>query len=372
MRELERLAAERARDAVQLDKKGLKKEAARRYREVIRLLSRIIELTEDPIMRGVYEEKLKQYKNRLEVLGEAEAEGEPSVKTKTVKTSDEPYILKEPLQVTWDDIIGLEDAKKAVKESIIYPTKRPDLFPLGWPRGILLFGPPGCGKTMLAAAVAREIDAVFMQVDASIIMSKWLGESERNVANIFKVARKYESEGKPVIIFIDEADSLTAYRWNEVGGEARARNQLIKEMDGLLDKGKKSYIYVLAATNKPWLLDEPFIRRFQRRIFIGLPDYETRLKMLEYYTSRLELDEDVKLSEIARMTDGYSGADIHDICMEVQMKVVSEFFEKGSGEDNKPRKISMSDFIDVIKRRKPSVDLDTMRKMLEWASRFGA
>ena len=196
--------------------------------------------------------------------------------------------------------------------------------------------------------------------------------SERNVASIFKAARKYESDGKPVIIFIDEADSLTTYRSNEVGGEARARNQLIKEMDGLLDKGRSSYIYVLAATNKPWLLDEPFIRRFQRRIFVGLPDYMTRLKMFEHYTNKLELGEDIELEELARITDGYSGADIHDVCMEVQMKVVSEFFETSDGEEGKPRKITMQDFLEVIRRRKPSVDIETMRRMLEWASRFSA
>ena len=372
MRELERLAAEHARRAVQLDRMGMKREAAKRYREVIRLLARIIELTDDTIMKSVYEEKLKQYERRLSALGEAVVEGGEEPSKAVAKKIEEEFLLREPPSIGWDDIIGLEDAKRAVKESIIYPTRRPDLFPLGWPRGILLFGPPECGKTMLAAAVAREIDAVFMQVDASVIMSKWLGESERNVASIFKAARKYESDGKPVIIFIDEADSLTTYRSNEVGGEARARNQLIKEMDGLLDKGRSSYIYVLAATNKPWLLDEPFIRRFQRRIFVGLPDYMTRLKMFEHYTNKLELGEDIELEELARITDGYSGADIHDVCMEVQMKVVSEFFETSDGEEGKPRKITMQDFLEVIRRRKPSVDIETMRRMLEWASRFSA
>ncbi|RLG08641.1 MAG: AAA family ATPase [Thaumarchaeota archaeon] len=372
MKELERLAAEHARAAVRLDRVGMKREAAQKYREAIRLLSRLIELTDDSMMKQIYMEKKEQYERRIRDLTESVYEGFREL-GKQVKESGftKDLIVENPPPITWDDIIGLDHAKKVIRESIIYPMKRPDLFPLGWPRGILLFGPPGCGKTMLAAAVANEIDAVFMHVDASVIMSKWLGESEKNISNIFKSAREYESQGKAVIIFMDEIDSLTATRLNEVGGEARARNQLIKEMDGLFDKGKNTRIYILAATNKPWLLDKPFIRRFQKRIFIGLPDYEERLKMFEYYARKLDLDGNVEFGELARITNGYSGADIYNICMEVQMKVVSEFFEEGNGDEGKPRKIRMEDFMEVIRKRKPSVDLESMEKMLKWASKYG-
>jgi len=369
MRELERLAAERARAAVRYDKIGMKKEAAQQYREAIYLLSKLIELTDDPLMKKIYEEKQKQYQQRVEALNESVYEGAEAPKAEKASEAAKDFIIENPPPIKWDDVIGLEEAKKAIMESIIYPMKRPDLFPLGWPRGILLFGPPGCGKTMLAAAVANEVDAVFMHVDASLIMSKWLGESEKNISMIFKTARGYEASGKPVIIFIDEVDSLTAIRVNEVGGEARARNQLIKEMDGLLDKGRNSLIYVLAATNKPWLLDEPFIRRFQKRIYIDLPNYEARLKLFQHYAGKLDLDEDVEFSELARITNGYSAADIHSICMEVQMKIVSEFFESGGGD--RPRKIRMEDFMDVIRKRKPSVDLNSIKRMIEWAEKFG-
>ena len=367
MKELEKLAAERARAAVKYDKIGMKKEAAQQYREAIYLLEKLIQLTDDPLMKRIYEEKQKQYRERMEALNERVYEGGVQ-KTEKIPEAAEEYVIEKPPPIKWDDVIGLEQAKRAIMESIIYPMKRPDLFPLGWPRGILLFGPPGCGKTMLAAAVANEIDAVFMHVDASLIMSKWLGESEKNVSAIFKTAREYEASGKPVIIFIDEVDSLTAVRINEVGGEARARNQLIKEMDGLLDKGRHSMIYVLAATNKPWLLDEPFIRRFQKRIYIDLPSYEARVKLFEHYAGKLNLDDNVEFGELARVTNGYSAADIHSICMEVQMKVVSEFFESGGGDE--PRKIRMEDFFEVIRKRKPSVDLDGIKKMLEWAEKF--
>lgn len=368
MRELEKLAAERAREAVKYDKLGMREEAVANYKEAIQLLLKLIRFTEDPVMKRVYEEKAKQYKERLEALLEKSLE---SAYTSAKNSKEhETYHVIDPPPVKWDDVIGLEEAKKALRESIIYPSLRPEFFPLGWPRGILFFGPPGCGKTMLAAAAANEIDAVFLQVDASMIMSKWLGESEKNIAALFEEARRYEREGKPVIILIDEVDSLTAFRENEVGGEARARNQLLKEMDGLQDKGRTPRIYVIAATNKPWLLDEPFIRRFQKRIYIPLPDREARLRMLKHYTRRLDLDSSVDFNELARSTEGYSGADVSQICMEVQLKVVSEFFERGGGD--KPRKITMNDFLEVMKKVKPSISIESMRKMMEWAEKYGA
>ncbi len=165
---------------------------------------------------------------------------------------NEELVITEKPKVNWDEVVGLDVAKKAVKEAIVYPVQRPDLFPLGWPRGILLFGPPGCGKTLLAAAVATEIDANFYSIDAASIMSKWLGEAEQNVAKLFGSARKSATDGKPAIVFVDELDSLMGAHTNEVGGEIRVRNQFLKEMDGIVDKGKNLHVYVIGATNKPW------------------------------------------------------------------------------------------------------------------------
>jgi SpoVK/Ycf46/Vps4 family AAA+-type ATPase len=126
--------------------------------------------------------------------------------------------MKEKPRVSWNEVIGLEDAKRAIRESIVYPMKRADLFPLGWPRGILLYGPPGCGKTLLAAAAAAEIDGYFINVDAASMMSKWLGEAEKNISKLFKMARSLnETESVPVLLFIDEIDSLLGTRNSEVG-----------------------------------------------------------------------------------------------------------------------------------------------------------
>ncbi|MEM1975775.1 MAG: ATP-binding protein, partial [Candidatus Caldarchaeum sp.] len=208
-------------------------------------------------------------------------------------------------------------------------------------------------------------------LDAASIMSKWLGESERNVSKIFNQCRQEARSGKPCIIFIDEIDSLTAERFMEVGGEARVRNQLIKEMDGILDKGRRDFLYVLAATNKPWHLDEPFIRRFQKRIFVPLPDIDARIMLFEKYTKGLRLEAGVELSQLAKITDGYSAADIHDICMEAQLKVVSEFFASNTGEKGEPRPITMDDFMEIIKKRKQSVVLENLKKLLDWNSKHG-
>jgi len=252
--------------------------------------------------------------------------------------------------------------------------KRPDLFPLGWPRGILFFGPPGCGKTMLAAAVASEIDAVFFDVDAATIMSKWLGESEKNIATLFSEARGYADKGKPAIIFIDEVDSIAGIRNQEVGGEVRVRNQLLKEMDGILEKGRYSYVYVIGATNKPWDLDEPFIRRFQKRIYIPPPDYNGRLALLKKATRNIILEDDVDLEKIAKATEGYTFHDLTELVREAYAIVVREFFETGRVDDPKsyPRPVSMKDFIDALNKRKPSVNNTTIMRYQRWFEEYKA
>jgi SpoVK/Ycf46/Vps4 family AAA+-type ATPase len=261
-----------------------------------------------------------------------------------------------------------------VKEAIVYPVQRPDLFPLGWPRGILLFGPPGCGKTLLAAAVATEIDANFYSIDAASIMSKWLGEAEQNVAKLFGSARKSSIEGKPAIVFVDELDSLMGQHSNEVGGEVRVRNQFLKEMDGIVDKGKALHVYVIGATNKPWDLDWAFIRRFQKRILVPLADHATRLSMLKLYSSNLQIDKDVDLHELARLSEGFSGSDIRDVCQSAQLSLIGEFFESGKAMDKeaKPRPLTMADFRQTFEERKPSVSLDMLSMYNRWFEAFKA
>jgi SpoVK/Ycf46/Vps4 family AAA+-type ATPase len=382
--ELEKSATNYALEAVRLDKQGSKGMAITMYQKAIESLLKLAQLYPDYSLNKVYIQRAIAYQERIKAIQGAvtsfqpqEEDGSRSDEAKTSsggKSTYEELIVAEKPSVKWEEVVGLENAKKAVKEAIVYPVQRPDLFPLGWPRGMLLFGPPGCGKTLLAAAVATEIDATFVSIDAASIMSKWLGEAEQNVAKLFGSVRKSAQEGKPAIVFIDELDSLMGQHSNEVGGEVRVRNQFLKEMDGIVDKGKNLHVYVIGATNKPWELDWPFIRRFQKRILVPLPDHHTRLMMFKLYTSHLELDNKVDLHELARISEGFSGSDIRDICQSAQLKLIGEFFETGqaSNKQAKPRFLTMEDFKQILEERKPSVSLDMISLYTRWFDAFKA
>ncbi|MEM4911490.1 MAG: AAA family ATPase, partial [Metallosphaera sp.] len=201
---LEDMARKYAIAAVRADKEGRTEDAITNYRKAIEVLTQIVTLYPDMVAKNAYEQMINEYKRRINALHQMVPEG-----AEDGSKSDEDVVMKEKPKVSLNEIVGLEDVKEALKEAVVYPSKRPDLFPLGWPRGILLYGPPGCGKTMIAAAVANELDSEFIHVDAASIMSKWLGEAEKNVARIFKTAREVsKKENKPAIIFIDELDAL--------------------------------------------------------------------------------------------------------------------------------------------------------------------
>jgi SpoVK/Ycf46/Vps4 family AAA+-type ATPase len=388
--ELEKAATAYALDAVRLDKQGQKGRAITLYQKAIEALLQLVQLYPEYGLNKVYVQRAIAYQERIKALQGAVSSremneasnndgdgGAATMEDKSGgngKSGNEELVITEKPKVSWSEVIGLETAKKAVKEAIVYPVQRPDLFPLGWPRGILLFGPPGCGKTLLAAAVATEIDANFYSIDAASIMSKWLGEAEQNVAKLFGTARKSSIEGKAAIVFVDELDSLMGQHSNEVGGEIRVRNQFLKEMDGIVDKGKNLHVYVIGATNKPWDLDWAFIRRFQKRILVPLADHQTRLSMLRLYTSNLQVDKDVDLRELARLAEGFSGSDIRDVCQAAQLKLIGEFFESGKATDReaKPRAITMADFRQILEERKPSVSLDMLSLYNRWFEAFKA
>ncbi|MCK4243459.1 AAA family ATPase [Candidatus Bathyarchaeota archaeon] len=372
--ELEELASKYANEAIRFDRQGLKGTALAKYQRAVEILLKLCSLYPSASQNKVYLRLIEQYEHRINQLQGLETYVEPAKKAKETEFEDlDQLVLREKPNVKWKDIAGLEDAKRAITESIIYPVQRPDLFPLGWPRGILLFGPPGCGKTLLAAAVATEIDANFYCIDSASIMSKWLGESEKNVAYFFKKAKQALEKGRPSIIFMDEIDSLVGIRRDEVGGEVRTRNQFLKEMDNVVDKTKKLHIYVIGATNKPWALDEAFIRRFQKRILVPVPDYYTRLEMIKIFSKGLNISKKLDFDEVASMAEGYSGSDIRDIFQSIQIKIVRELFENNNVNANlKLRTITMDDFKVVFKERKPSVSKDMLRYYEKWHGAFKA
>ncbi len=386
--ELEKSATAYAMDAVRLDKQGQKGRAITLYQKAIESLLQLVQLYPEYGLNKVYVQRAIAYQERIKALQgvvsaqemRTEANNDAAGGAATIendgtgKSDNEAIVVTEKPMVNWGEVVGLDIAKKAVKEAIVYPVQRPDLFPLGWPRGILLFGPPGCGKTLLAAAVATEIDANFYSIDAASIMSKWLGEAEQNVAKLFGSARKCANEGKAAIVFVDELDSLMGNHNNEVGGEIRVKNQFLKEMDGITDKGKNLHVYVIGATNKPWDLDWAFIRRFQKRILVPLPDSNTRLNMLKQYSSNLQIAKDVDLPEVARLAEGFSGSDIRDVCQSAQLSLIGEFFESGKANDReaKPRPLTMADFRQILEERKPSVSLDMLSQYNRWFEAFKA
>ena len=390
--ELENSASKYASDAIKADSQGAKGMAITNYQNAIDVLVKITKLYPQAKINQIYQERINAYKNRIIQLQKINSDVEPVVDPnatpdeqkqsleKNGKNEFEDLIMKEKPDVSWSEVIGLDNAMNALRESIVYPSKRPDLFPLGWPRGMLLYGPPGCGKTILAAATANELDGYFITVDAASMMSKWLGEAEKNVSKLFKMAREYaERDNKPVVLFVDEVDSLLGERTSEVGGEVRSKNQFLSEMDGVNGKGKEILLYVIGATNKPWALDAPFLRRFQKRIYVSLPAMEAREKLFNLYTAPLNMNMRVNSHTLARTFDGYSASDIRDVCQSAQLKVVNELFNKPDykepieGEElSKPRELVMNDFKEIKLKRNPSVSSDMIKGFHMWSEQYQA
>ncbi|MFX1503613.1 MAG: CDC48 family AAA ATPase [Promethearchaeota archaeon] len=251
-------------------------------------------------------------------------------------------VMVEIPNISWDDIGGLEDIKHELKEAVEWPLKFPKLFERAGIRplnGILLFGPPGCGKTLLAKAIASESKSNFIAIKGPEIYSKWVGESERAVREIFRKAR----QAAPSIIYFDEIDAITSGRGDYEGTHTFASivNQILVEMDGI--ENRKG-IVIIASTNRPDIVDPAFLRpgRFDRLIFVEAPDLDARSKILEVHTQNMPLAEDVSLKHIAQITEGYSGADLENVCREAGMQAIREKLEKLDKIENKHFEYAMS------------------------------
>jgi len=267
---------------------------------------------------------------------------------KLVRPSAMREVLIESPKVKWSDIGGLDKAKQELKEAVEWPLKYPDVFKrmgIRPPRGILLYGPSGCGKTLLAKAVATESEANFISVKGPEVLSKWVGESEKAIREIFKKARQVA----PCIIFFDEIDAIASRRGLETGGARvgeRVVNQILTEMDGLEEL---TDVVVIAATNRPELVDTALLRpgRFDRHILITPPDEKTRQKIFEIHTKGTPLAKDVNIRELAKKTENYSGADIEAVCREAAMLALRE--------NLKAKQVELKHFEKALESIKPSL-----------------
>ncbi|MHA1582311.1 MAG: CDC48 family AAA ATPase [Candidatus Baldrarchaeia archaeon] len=263
-----------------------------------------------------------------------------------------PTALREVMvqvpNVHWDDIGDLDHVKQQLKEMVEWPLKHPEMFSrmgIEPPKGILLFGPPGCGKTLLAKAVATESEANFIAVRGPEVLSKWVGESEKAIRKVFQKAR----QAAPCIIFFDEIDSI-APRRGMYGGESgvteRLVNQLLAEMDGI---EKLKNVVVIAATNRPDILDPALLRpgRFDRIVYVPPPDKNGRLEIFKVHTKKMPLADDVDLEKLAEMTEGYTGADIEAVCREAALNALRE--------DPKSERVHMRHFKKALETISPSI-----------------
>uniref|UniRef100_A0A8C1GZZ7 microtubule-severing ATPase n=1 Tax=Cyprinus carpio TaxID=7962 RepID=A0A8C1GZZ7_CYPCA len=282
-------------------------------------------------------------------------------------------IVDSGVAVQFDDIAGQELAKQALQEIVILPALRPELFTgLRAPaRGLLLFGPPGNGKTMLAKAVAMESNATFFNISASSLTSKYVGEGEKLVRALFAVARELQ----PSIIFIDEIDSLLCERREgEHDASRRLKTEFLIEFDGVQSGGDDDRVLVMGATNRPQELDEAVLRRFAKRIYVALPTEETRLKLLKNLLSKHRNTLSQKeLSQLARMTEGYSGSDLTSLAKDAALGPIRELRpdQVRNMPADKMRDISFSDFEDSLKRIKRSVSPQTLDQYVRWNKQYG-
>lgn len=301
-----------------------------------------------------------------------------------VEMIERDMLTKTP-NVKWDDIGGLTEAKALLEEAVVLPLLRPDFFKgirRPW-KGILMFGPPGTGKTMLAKAVATECKTTFFNISATTLASKWRGDSEKLVRLLWEMARFYA----PSTIFIDEIDTLCSKRGEGSEHEAsrRIKSEILVQMDGVSSTAEdeannhEKNVIVLGATNFPWDLDDALRRRLEKRIYIPLPDEHGREQTLAINLRTVQLAEDVKLEDLVTSFAGYSCADISNVCRDASFmamrKLISglnkqQIVDLNLAEMDRP--LTKANFEDALSKVQPSVGKDDIVKYENWMNDFGS
>uniref|UniRef100_A0A4W5R5H4 Katanin p60 ATPase-containing subunit A1 n=1 Tax=Hucho hucho TaxID=62062 RepID=A0A4W5R5H4_9TELE len=299
-----------------------------------------------------------------------------------VEALERDIVSRNP-NIHWGDIADLEDAKKLLREAVVLPMWMPDFFKgirRPW-KGVLMVGPPGTGKTMLAKAVATECGTTFFNVSSSTLTSKYRGESEKLVRLLFEMARFYA----PTTIFIDEIDSICGSRGKSDEHEAsrRVKSEILVQMDGVGGASENDdpskMVMVLAATNFPWDIDEALRRRLEKRIYIPLPTAVGRAELLGISLKEVDVADDVDLALIADKIDGYSGADITNVCRDASMMAMRRRIQGLSPEEIRALSkeelqmpVTMDDFTITLKKISKSVSAADLEKYQAWMDEFGS
>lgn len=375
-------AKQLAERAVNADNAGKFQEALNLYLQAAEILVEMGKITGNPRLRQTYEQRAKEYISRSKSLkplikqraklGSSKSTSGSSDDDDELDESITSAIVSEKPDITLADVAGLHAAKRALRESIVLPLMRPDLFTGSrqpW-RGILLHGPPGCGKTMIAKATAGDIEATFFNISAATLVSKYLGESEKLVKRLYETA----IEMQPSIIFIDEVDSLTQSRGDgEHDAMRRVKTQLLTSMEGISSR-KDDRVVTIGATNIPWEIDSAFRRRFQRRIYVGLPDEEAREVIFRVNSKGIELDDSVDFKHLAGHSEGFSGSDIANVCRDAIMTPIRELDSTDLINDTSvaARAVIQNDYIVSLKNANKSVSTRELVKFDQWNEEFGA
>lgn len=281
-------------------------------------------------------------------------------KTETEEDEDvKKWQAAEIPKIKFSDVAGLEDVKKAITIRMINPIKYPDKYKMYGKKtggGVLLYGPPGTGKTMIAKAIANEVGAKFYAVKGSDIVSKWVGDSEKNINSLFEEANKQER----AIIFIDEMDSLIGRRGLDTHNDKRV-NEFLQQIDGF--SGRNPNLLLLGATNRPWDIDSAAMRsgRFSQKIYLPLPDAPARKFMIEKNMKGVPVAKDFDVDKIVEQTEMYSGADIEELCDRAK----DEPLLKAIATDSVIL-VTNKDFDDVLEKMPPSVTLNELKQFEEY------
>jgi len=342
--------------------------AARPY--LIQAADCMIEMAEaatDGAVRRQYEQFVREL---LDLARECDRAGAGRGRRAPVKESDgsgpdaSEWIIREKPTVGFDDVAGLEDVKQEIRLKMIYPLSHPELarrYGIRPGGGILLYGPPGTGKTMMAKAIAHELDATFFVISPAQVLSKWVGEAEQNIKKLFDAAKAEPSS----VIFIDEIEALVPKRQSDSSSVMqRVVPQILQELEGFDRKPDRCLLFV-GATNKPWMLDEAMLRpgRLDARIYVPLPDAPARYKLLEMYLASRPLADDVDLGKLCDRLEGYSGADIKSLA---ERAAVRPFLAAMGGAEAEP--ISMRDIEAALSEIRPSVDAAALARYEDFAN----